>query len=89
MKVRKVSRIHKEYTLCWAHDLDDHSNTTYNSVVDPLTHISKLDTTVVKATRGLCGYYKIYKNLEIGLSILFTCLFLLNSISFEHENINK
>ena len=89
MKARKILNLINEYTLGWIHNLKDHSKTTYESVSNPLTHISKLDTISSKSIPNFCGCYKIYKNLEIGLSTLFACLFLINSISFENESFNK
>lgn len=89
MKLKTVSKVYDEYTLCWLYKLEKPRGAAYDSIVNPLTYKHNLSTTSVKNMWGFLNFYEIYKNLEMGLAYSLIGLYLLNSISFEHESLNK
>lgn len=90
MKLKTASKIYDAYTLAWIYNLNKPNKISYDLLKAPLTYKHDLRLTSVKLMWGFLKFYKIYKNLDIGLATSVIGLYLLNSISFEkHENINK
>ena len=90
MKAKTASKVYDAYTLAWIYRLEKFNKIAYDFISSPLAYKHDLEVTSVKNMLGFYKFYRIYKNLDIGLADSVIGLYLLNSISFEkHESLNK